>query len=396
MATPAGELAPQSLSVVTQGSMLGLADFNFNMDQPQPPPPPPHPHPHHPFFGGGAPGPAEYLFSPGIPDRVDDFPPQASFADLWNSNNRFLPSSSSVYPDIPAVPPFISPSPILNSSLQGSLSSVPLRKRQQQPPSGRPRSARHGSRQIALRHHPRPPPSSIAEGATVHWMARFSEIHSRLLELSGSLPSPDATAQSPALGRPADERFRGSGFPVDEVFGLTGTVADIFEELCSADEPSTMQSRIDSSEPGNSLFALSMYVRILDIFQKIFSLVRRELAHAESHVEFRYWKLPDVSIGSIEVDSSPRFQMFLAVQVALQFLTRLRKSATVLHSSAALDNGMQPSRGPNGTSMFTGSVDNTITAIQSQEAALANFLSELRVELEVFRDSVEFEDDESS
>jgi hypothetical protein len=223
-------------------------------------------------------------------------------------------------------------------------------------------------------------------------MSRFLEVHTRLQELSAALPAPDTAPESPALGRPSDERFRRFGFPVDEVFRLTGNVADVLDALSTGRSPNEGTPRVSLSDPGNCLFVISLYVRLLDVFQKIFSLVRRELSHAESHVEFRYWKLPDVSIGSIEVDSSPRFQMALTVQVAQQFLTRLRKSTAMLSMKQA-ENG-QPLF-PNNTSIFAGTVDDTLTAVQAKEASLAEYLAALRTELEAFKDTAEYEEDDS-
>ncbi|KEY72682.1 hypothetical protein S7711_02473 [Stachybotrys chartarum IBT 7711] len=380
-------------TVVTQDDpMLALADFNFSME-----------HQHHQpamvapappgFYAPSAGGPSEYLFSSAIPTRVDDFPPQSNtaFAEFWDATALL---STATYQEVPPLP-FINPH---NTSVAGALSSVPFRKRTSHRSGSRSQSsAKQGSKQIALRHNAKAHINNSGVSAPVHWMARFSEIHTRLLELSASLPSSEVTAQNPALGRPVDERFLRNGFPVDEVFALTGHVADTFEEVCTTANPEAAQARLNSSDPGNSLFALSIYVRLLDIFQRIFGLVRRELALAESHVEFRYWKLPDVSIGSIEVDSSPRFQMFLAVQVALQFLTRLRKTTGMLHSSSSAgstDAGPHTAV-PNGASIFSGPVDDTILAVQQKETTLVAFLAELRAELEAFRDSVEYEDESS-
>ncbi|KAI9155445.1 Isoflavipucine cluster transcription factor [Paramyrothecium foliicola] len=375
----AGELTAHSHSIVTQDPVLGLADFNFNMD-------------HHPVFF--APGQAEYLYQPLVPGRLDDFHPHPHGAlnSPWDQRLTSTSTSASFQELSQLSFSHIDSSPI---SVQGSVQAtqpvrtcVPTHRR---PDHRQVSAARPRPKQIALRQHP----GQSAQGrvaSPTNWMSRFTEVHTRLQELSAALPAPETAPASPVLGRPNDERFRRFGFPVDEVFRLTGDVADVLDALSTGRSPNEGTPRVSLSDPGNCLFVIALYVRLLDVFQRIFSLVRRELSHADSHVEFQYWKLPDVSIGSIEVDSSPRFQMALTVQVAQQFLTRLRKSTAALSIKQA-ENG-QPLF-PNNASIFAGTVEDTLAAVQAKETSLADYLAGLRGELEAFKDAAEYEDDEA-
>lgn len=124
------------------------------------------------------------------------------------------------------------------------------------------------------------------------------------------------------------------------------------------------------------MFILSTYVRLLDMYQRVFSLVHTELvSQTDSSATFSFWKLPDVTVGSFAVESSPFLQMSLTVQLAEEFLSRLRGS-TARWSGAG-----------NAASMFAGVVDVSFQAFRDREEALAKHLVELRSEIEPLIDS---------
>ncbi|KAG6013240.1 hypothetical protein E4U43_007419 [Claviceps pusilla] len=255
---------------------------------------------------------------------------------------------------------------------------------------------RNRPRQIALRHVVNAPATKEAS-SDIHWMAQLSEINSRLLDLASVLPQP-ATAQCniQVYGGPGDESFPGQGFPIDEMFKLTRRVADLLDRLCG--DKGTMVTRMDSSDPGNSMFVLSTYVRLLDMYQKVFSLVRMELLQADAEAAFRFWRLPDVQVGSFAVDPSPSLQMSLTIQLAEEFLARLRAATAAL--DPALGNGPGHKTGGggaggggggmedcgNGKSMFSDVVDVSYRAVKTKEESLGKHLAELRDEIEAFLD----------
>lgn len=179
------------------------------------------------------------------------------------------------------------------------------------------------------------------------------------------------------MGRPVDERFRSQGFPIEDMFKLTRRVADILEKPPSNNNGSKMHhSTIDGSDPGNAMFILSTYVRLLDMYQRVFSLVHTELAtQTGTDTTFSFWKLPAVTVGSFAVESSPFLQMSLTIQLAEEFLSRLRGS-TARWSGAG-----------NAASMFAGVVDVSFQAFRDREEALAKHLVELRSEIEPLIDS---------
>lgn len=233
-------------------------------------------------------------------------------------------------------------------------------------PDKRPRTrTKQRPRQIQLSDRVEAAPL-IREPPTIHWMAQLSDINAQILDLSSALPSSLETARNgPSLGMPTDERFKNSGFPIDDMFQLTRKVADILEK-----PPSEATETIDDSDPGNSMFILSTYTRLLDMYQKVFTLVQSELSRTGSDAVFRFWKLPDVTVGSFAVESSPFLQMSLTIQVAEEFLSRLR-------SSTARWCG-----GGGSASMFASVVDISYQAFRDQELALAKHLVELRSEIE--------------
>lgn len=249
--------------------------------------------------------------------------------------------------------------------------SRPRRTTTKQRTGSRPRPR---PRQITLRHDADLSPLQHPEAPPIHWMAQLSDINARLLDLASALPSPQ---DGPFIGRPVDERFRGQGFPIEDMFKLTRRVADILEKPPSSNESNKMHhSTIDGSDPGNAMFILSTYVRLLDMYQRVFNLVHTELlSQPDPNTTFSFWKLPDVTVGSFAVESSPFLQMSLTIQLAEEFLSRLRGS-TARWSGAGT-----------ASSMFSGVVDVSFQAFRDREEALAKHLVELRSEIEPWIDS---------
>ncbi|UPK93782.1 hypothetical protein LCI18_004717 [Fusarium solani-melongenae] len=359
---------------VTPDPVLDAGDFGFTFDQlaffPQ--------HLSHPELPGGV--------VVNDPHHLVHHPP-AVFADSWDPRLAVeayqppqeplplqLQGDAASHRVVDSVPPSAVPPPQLH-----------LRSRSCVPEHGssdkrsRPRTKQR-PRQITLRHdadhlsplHPEAPP--------IHWMAQLSDINARLLDLASALPSPQEVAQNgPSLGRPADERFRSQGFPIEDMFKLTRRVADILEkpptDTPDRDGARGHHSTIDGADPGNAMFILSTYVRLLDMYQRVFSLVHAELSRADSGATFSFWKLPAVTVGSFAVESSPFLQMSLTIQLAEEFLCRLRGS-TARWSGAG-----------NAASMFAGVVDVSFQAFRDREEALAKHLVELRSEIEPLLDS---------
>ncbi|KAF4973255.1 hypothetical protein FSARC_410 [Fusarium sarcochroum] len=264
------------------------------------------------------------------------------------------------------VVPLEQPQPLSSASCAPEYSSSSNKR------ASRPRTKR--PRQITLRHDADLSPLLQPEAPSIHWMAQLSDINARLLDLASALPS---TQDGPSIGRPVDERFRSQGFPIEDMFKLTRRVADILEKPPSGNDNNKIHhSTIDGSDPGNSMFILSTYVRLLDMYQRVFSLVHAELvSQADSNATFSFWKLPDVTVGSFAVESSPFLQMSLTIQLAEEFLSRLRGS-TARWSGAG-----------SAASMFAGVVDVSFQAFRDREEALAKHLIELRSEIEPLIDS---------
>ena len=122
------------------------------------------------------------------------------------------------------------------------------------------------------------------------------------------------------------------------------------------------------------------------MYQRVFGLVQRELGQAESQAAFRFWKLPDVTVGSFAVDSTPSLQMNLTVQLAEEFLSRLRGATAALDPCRSTGGGSQQEN-DEGVSVFSGVVDGSYQAVRSKEDNLRKHLSELRAEIEALLDS---------
>lgn len=363
-----GGLPSKNLPVVTPDPSLEIGDFNFTFDQLD-------------FF---APSQPEHLSHQGVPGAISDLHPQLAFTDTWDPR---LGSSTDAYqvvaPHLHHQLDIHPPQQVVPQVHQENHSCVPGHNSSDKHIRAR---TRQRPRQITLRQSFNRPLHQ-GEAPEVHWMAQLSDINTRLLDLSSVLPSQREAAQNgPSLSRPTDERFSSQGFPIDEMFKLTRRVAEILEHPSSGTSESNKtkarNENVDSSDPGNSMFIISTYVRLLDMYQRVFSLVHTELSQAGPAAMFRFWKLPDVTIGSFAVESSEYLQMSLTIQLAEEFLSRLRKATAAL--------GLGGHGNPSNTSpdsAFSGVIGISFQAVKEQEQSLAKHLMELRGNIEVLLES---------
>lgn len=168
---------------------------------------------------------------------------------------------------------------------------------------------------------------------------------------------------------------------MEEMFKLTRAVADTLDRVCATGSGSAAVN--GSTDPGSSMLILSVYIRLLDMYQRVFSQVKMELAHQDANSAFMSWQLPDVTVGSFAVESSPFFQMSLAVQVAEEFLVRLRNSTSaldpVLGNSDNTDSEMN-------ASTFADVVGVSFRTLKSKEENLGKDLEDLRNEIDLILD----------
>lgn len=203
-------------------------------------------------------------------------------------------------------------------------------------------------------------PLYTGHNAQVVWMADLAEINADLVALASQLPQ-NALMDSK------------HGFPIDDMFQLTRRVADFLDQLSSG-------SRLEGADdPASSMLILSTYVRLLRLYQRVFNLVGAEATRADpSGTVFRLWRLPNVTVGSFAVESSPVLQMSLTVQVAEEFLCRLRGCTTTLDPSY---------RGGGGDGDdICGAVDVSFKAVKAMEETLGKNLANLRAEIESLLD----------
>ena len=266
---------------------------------------------------------------------------------------------------------------------------------QSQVQGGKRRRARlrNRPRQIALRHIAHGSLAAADRGQpNIHWMAQLNDINARLLDLSSVLHQQQhlATYNGQAVEHNASESAGVHGFPIDEMFKLTGNVADILDRLPAKGSGESLSSaaaaRMDTSDPGNSMFVLATYVRLLDMYQKVFGLVRLEVSQGDVGTAFRSWHLPDVQVGSFAVESSPSLQMSLTVQLAEEFLCRLRAATALLGPTIANGGKLEVPGLANNKSMFSDVVDVSFRAVKTKEDCLGKHLAELRDEIEALLD----------
>ncbi|KFG84491.1 hypothetical protein MANI_115749 [Metarhizium anisopliae] len=351
-------------SVVATEASLEPADFDFSQIE------------NLNFF---SPPPAASLPHNSVPGGLDAFQPVPTFPDPWDQQ---LNQATEAFHATPT-----SFQPGDNSGFQSAVPTLSLAETphsQSLAEKRRRLRLRNRPRQIALRQIANAPATHI-DPPSIHWMAQLSEINSRLLDLASVLPQQQpAACNFDTLGRSNDETFANQGFPIDEMFKLTRRVADVLDRLSAGSGASA--TRMDNSDPGNSMFVLSIYVRLLDMYQKVFSLVRMELSQVDSEALFRFWRLPDVQVGSFAVDPSPSLQMSLTIQLAEEFLARLRVATAALDPALSNGGGGKgvSEDGGSGKSMFSDVVDISFRAVKTKEESLGKHLAELRDEIEAF------------
>jgi hypothetical protein len=213
-------------------------------------------------------------------------------------------------------------------------------------------------------------------------MPRLSDINTRLFELSSILTHHLERVDGGHSSRGSNgSRARGGNvpFPVDEMFKLSQQFAEAVQDVT--------QAHRGMADPGSSMFILSTYVRLLDMYQKVFSCIHSRLAQLApgDRLGFRHWKLPDVTVGSFAVESTPSLQMSLTIQLAEEFLGQLR--GAVGGANPSMRPGQDMGGGGADGSMFSGVVDVSFQAIRSREDGLGQQLTELRQDLEMLLDA---------
>ncbi|KAK1470847.1 hypothetical protein CCUS01_00965 [Colletotrichum cuscutae] len=262
------------------------------------------------------------------------------------------------------------------------------------PPRRARKRVKQRTRQIMLR------PYAAGQGpSTGEWMPRITEVNSRLFELSSNLPahidSSEEPGRSSIASTPDDGSSTSAPFPVDEMFKLSRHFADLLAEMSPPMEAaspasdggnSVLAKGLNSlSDPATCLFVLSTYVRLLDMYQKVFSCIHSELNQLESGHLFQSWKLPGVTVGSFAVDSAPSLQMSLTIQLAEEFLLQMRRASASLDPTLRSD-GSPAGKAPDAASMFSGVVDVSFQALKRQEESLGKELKDLRKAMETSLD----------
>ena len=358
---------------------LEMADFQFGFD---------HVH----LF---APSHMSAHLSHQIPRDVTGFEPMNRPSDSWNP--QFSPGPT-VEESTRTTSAIISQEP---DAVSSGLSDFPSKKQFSSPGLASPAHDGGVSQPARQRRIMLTRRSNRGQPTASQWMLQTSEVNSRLWELSAQLPSQGCLAASPiasgadaaADARAAGDLQTGLGFPVDEMFQLSRKLVDIIEDISPLGEDisqmpetgSPAEGQIDPrSDPGSSLFILSTYVRLLDMYQKVFSCLHQELPQIHAGAPSQQpWRLPEITIGSFPVSSPPNLQLSLTIQLAEEFLSQLRTTMAMLDQSLQENNGVRSPAGKAKTeNMFSPIFNVSYQAIKTREEALGKQLAELGRELD--------------
>ena len=136
-----------------------------------------------------------------------------------------------------------------------------------------------------------------------------------------------------------------------------------------------------SIDPGSGLLVLSCYLRVIDIYDKIFGHVRMCVAKTGTADPFTQIRLPGLTIGSFSLQSSSALQVTLFIQLAEQLLDRLRSIVALMDSTTL--RGTKEEAGSGREDRQDGSclsdvTDVTLQAIRTREAEMVKRMNSVR------------------
>ncbi|OAA63164.1 Fungal transcriptional regulatory protein [Cordyceps fumosorosea ARSEF 2679] len=246
-----------------------------------------------------------------------------------------------------------------------------------------------------------PNSNNLSEPRTMH---QFSVIWSRLRVLADHLDMVEAGKDygDGPDGKPNE-------FTVAELYKHTHVVADALEQAVairnrsgggsgSSSSSGARTPIITAGDLADGMFTMALYAQILHLMQRLFTHVRKVLAAADPHRDdtFAAWLLPEMNIGAALIDAHPTFHMSLTVQLATQFLGRLREAVTILclsdigpaganfNGTAAAATGAGPH-----AEMIGIPARFTFVSLKIQEGELGKTLGQLQEELRKFMDTMD-------
>ena len=282
-------------------------------------------------------------------------------------------------------------------------------------------------------------PSSYGSGNSITeatWLQRVAEINVRLFEHASIIPAVQESPEHPQTGDrrvesspnaldhkggsgPRKEE-QGSEFAIDQTFLLSRQLIHILNQVyprfhqtafsldpavispCYSQSPHRQHSSHGSHrghnsgasnplaiydhppasiDPGSGLLVLSCYLRVIDIYDKIFGHIRTCLAKTGTAEPLTQIRLPGLTIGSFSLPSSSALQLTLFIQLAEQLLDRLRSIVALMDSTvlrAANDEG--GSNRPDGQdgSPLGDVTDVTLQAIRTREGEMVKRMNSVR------------------
>lgn len=241
-------------------------------------------------------------------------------------------------------------------------------------------------------------PSEISQDSQTDFiiMDQLLEVYNRVRVLSASLERVNH-----GEAHNADSQENPDNFTVAELYRHTNTLVDILERLATArngpNRGTGAQLATDPSESANRMLTLSLYVRLLKMFDNLFCLVRSHLAKADpkrDELSFPSGLLPKMNIGDAALGVHPAFHMSMTVELAIQYLNRLREARTSLgltksgNGNGTRSDGSSASEGLASAS-YTDVGEVNPSTIRSQEDALSHSLQHLMGELDDYMDAMD-------
>lgn len=223
------------------------------------------------------------------------------------------------------------------------------------------------------------------------WLAQISDINSSLWNLSALVPYLVESGEEADIyacqGASASSESSGGGdsgedgFPIQSMFEASGRLVQVLGDIAQTEGADVRPAELD---PGTGLLVLSTYVRLLDLYHKVFRLVHSEAAASGpcSRSTFQLCKLPDVSVGSFPVASAESLRMSLTIRLAEEFLCNLR-AAMAAFSQTLPDVATGSQQSGDGRALLWSAVDASFSAVREREQDICRDLVEIRSKLEI-------------
>lgn len=267
-------------------------------------------------------------------------------------------------------------------------------------------------------------PCSVDEA----WVSKLAEINVKLFKHAATIPRAqkdsanneeqsdfDSSPNQPQVEDGGGSSFEGTRFAIDETFQLSRQLIDILNEIYpksrlssqnpvkgDMEDPAPTNYRYGMNnrdaacnevaqncpaisapsdillDPGSNILVLSCYLRILDIYAKLFGKIDASISNKDF---LRSIRLPRLTVGTFSLHPTSALQITLIMQLAEELLDRLR-DVVALTNQTASPRWPKDNEQDWHSSALSGVAEVTLQAIRFREAKIIKGMKGVRLELQ--------------